>query len=320
MNVKKFSLSKSSSKVINTLKSLKDRDLIKEIQNLSVQEARIEFSKIRALFAYKEKIGVLIKKDFKVENIPVRYYRGKNKSKNEILPIMIYFHGGGWVLGNADTHDQVCSILVNEGKYDLIAVDYSLAPEATFPKAINEGKKILKNISKNKYGLKINNNKIILCGDSAGGNIATVLADYNKNTLKANVVFQVLIYPATHMFSTYDSKNKYEGLILNKKLMKWFEDHYCPNKIRKKYIDDPRLSPIKNKQMKGMPDTLIVLAECDPLYDEGLLYGKKLKKHNVKVEIKVCAGLMHGFLTMGGAVKEVSSVLAFINKKIDNYL
>ena len=102
--------------------------------------------------------------------------------------------------------------------------------------------------------------------------------------------------------------------------MKWFEDHYCPNKIRKKYIDDPRLSPIKNKQMKGMPDTLIVLAECDPLYDEGLLYGKKLKKNNVKVEIKVYEGLMHGFLTMGGVIKEVSSVLAFINKKIDNYL
>ncbi len=320
MNVKKFYLSKSSSSVVNTLKNLKERGLIADIQNLSVQEARTEFSKIRAHFSYKKKIDVLIKKDFKIENIPVRYYRGKNKSKNEILPIMIYFHGGGWVLGNVDTHDQVCSILVNKGKYDLIAVEYSLAPEAIFPKAINEGKKILKSISKNKYGLKINNNKIILCGDSAGGNIATVLASENKNTLKANVIFQVLIYPATHMFSKYASKNKYEGLILNKKLMKWFEDHYCPNNIRKKYIDDPRLSPIKNKEMKGMPDTLIVLAECDPLYDEGLLYGKKLKKNKVKVEIKVYEGLMHGFLTMGGAVKEVSSVIAFINKKIDNYL
>ena len=122
------------------------------------------------------------------------------------------------------------------------------------------------------------------------------------------------------MFSKYDSKNKYEGLILNKKLMKWFEDHYCPNKIRKKYIDDPRLSPIKNKKMKGMPDTLIVLAECDPLYDEGLLYGKKLKKNNVNVQIKVYKGLLHGFLTMGGVIKEVNSVIFFINKKIDNYL
>ena len=144
--MQKFYLSKSSSRVINTLKSLKERGFIEEIQNLSAQEARIEFSKIRARFAYKKKIDVLIKKDFKVENIPVRYYRGKNKSKNEILPIMIYFHGGGWVLGNADTHDQVCSILVNEGKYDLIAVEYSLAPEAIFPKAINEGKKILKSV------------------------------------------------------------------------------------------------------------------------------------------------------------------------------
>ena len=306
--------------VINTLKSLKEKGLIKDIQNLSAQNARNEFSKIRAYFSYKKKIDVLIKKDFKIENIPVRYYRGKNKSKNEVLPIMIYFHGGGWVLGNVDTHDQVCSILVNKGKYDLISVEYSLAPEATFPKAINESKKILKSISKNKYGLKINNNKIILCGDSAGGNIAAVLADYNKNNLKANIIFQVLVYPATHMFGKYESKNKYEGLILNKKLMAWFESHYCPKNIRKKYINDPRLSPIKNKKMKGMPDTLIVLAECDPLYDEGLLYGQKLKENNIKVEIKVYKGLMHGFFTMGGIVKELSSVISFINKKIDTYL
>ncbi len=318
--MQKLYLSKSSSTVINTLKSLKEKGLIKDIQNLSAQNARIEFTKIRSYFSYKKKIDVLIKKDFKIENIPVRYYRGKNKSKNETLPIMIYFHGGGWVLGNVDTHDQVCSILVNKGKYDLISVEYSLAPESIFPKAINESKKILKSISKNKYGLKINNNKIILCGDSAGGNIATVLADYNKNNLKANVIFQVLVYPATHMFSKYESKNKYEGLILNKKLMKWFESHYCPKNIRKKYINDARLSPIKNKKMKGMPDTLIVLAECDPLYDEGYLYGKKLKENNIKVEIKVYKGLMHGFLTMGGVVKEVNSVISFINKKINTYL
>ena len=318
--MQKFYLSKSSSAVISTLKVLKERGLIKDIQNLSPKKARIEFSKIRAHFAYKKKIEVLIKKDFKIENIPVRYYRGRNKSKDEILPIMIYFHGGGWVLGNLDTHDQVCSILVNEGKYDLISVEYSLAPEAIFPKAINEGKKILESISKNKYGLKINNNKIMLCGDSAGGNIATVLADYNKNSLKANVIFQVLFYPATHMFSKYDSKKKYEGLILNKKLMQWFENYYCPKKIKKKYINDPRLSPIKNNKIRGMPDTLIVLAECDPLYDEGLLYGKKLKENNVKVEIKVYKGLLHGFLTMGGVVKEVGLVISFINKKIDNYL
>ncbi len=318
--MQKFYLSKSSLTVINTLKSLKERGLIKEIQNLSVQKARIEFSKIRSYFSYKKNIDVLIKKNFKIENISVRYYRGKNKSKNEILPVMIYFHGGGWVLGNANTHDQVCSILVNKGKYDLISVEYSLAPESIFPKAINEGKKILKSISKSKFGLKINNNKIILCGDSAGGTIAAVLANYNKNILKANIILQVLVYPATHMFSKYDSKNKYDGLILNKKLMKWFEDHYCPQKIRKKYVNDPRLSPIKNKKMIGLPDTLIVLAECDPLYDEGIMYGKKLKENNVRVEIKVFKGLMHGFLTMGGVIKEVSSVINFINKKIDNYL
>jgi len=103
---------------------------------------------------------------------------------------MIYFHRGVWVLGNVDTHDQVCSILVNKGKYDLISVEYSLAPEAIFPKDINESYKILKGISKNKYGLKINNNKIILCGDSAGENIAAVLANYKKITLRLTLFFK----------------------------------------------------------------------------------------------------------------------------------
>ena len=110
------------------------------------------------------------------------------------------------------------------------------------------------------------------------------------------------------------------GIYANKKLMEWFEDHYCPKKIRKKYINDSRLSPIKNKKMTNMPDTLIVLAECDPLYDEGQLYGKKLQESNVKVEMKVYKGLMHGFLTMGGAIKEVRSVINSTNKKINNFL
>ena len=283
-------------------------------------EARAEFLKIRSYFAYKKKIETLIVKNFKIENIPVRYYRGIKNSINEELPIMIYFHGGGWVVGDLDTHDQVCRMLVFNAKYDIISVDYSLAPEATFPFAINEGKKILKALVRSKFNLKINNKKIILCGDSAGGNIATVLCDYNKNTLKANIILQVLIYPATHMFSQYVSKNKYDGLILNKKLMSWFENHYCPKNIRKKYINDTRLSPIKNKKMKGMPDTLIILAEFDPLFDEGYLYGKRLEENNVKVEVKIYKGLMHGFLTMGGVIKEVKEVINFINKKINLYL
>ncbi len=318
--MKKSYLSKSSQAVIDTLKHLKQKRLIKDINSLSAKKARHEFSKIRGYFEYKKKIEATFIKNFKIENIPVRYYRGKNNSKNEELPVMIYFHGGGWVVGDLDTHDQICQMLVSNSKYDIISVDYSLAPESTFPKAINEGIKILKAIAKSKFNLKINNKKIMLCGDSAGGNIATVLCNYNKNRLKANILLQVLIYPATHMFSQYESKNKYDGLILNKKLMSWFEDHYCPKNIRDKYVNDIRLSPIKNNKMKGMPDTLIILAECDPLYDEGYLYGSRLKENNVKVEIKVYKGLMHGFLTMGGVIKEVQAVISFINKKINTYL
>ncbi len=318
--MKKIQLSKSSKGVIKKLKKLKNSDLIKEIHTLSSVEARIEFAKIRNYFASKKKIEVGTIKDFKINKIPIRYYRAKNNSPKDILPVMIYFHGGGWVLGNLDTHDQVCRKLIANSKYDILSVDYSLAPEASFPKAIEESREVLKTISQSDLGLKIDNSKIIVCGDSAGGNIATVLCDYNKRILKSNILLQVLIYPATHMFSSYDSKDKYDGLILNKKLMKWFQDNYVPRKIRKKYYDDIRLSPIKNKNLKGLPDTLIVLAECDPLYDEGFLYGKKLDENQVKVEIKTYKGLMHGFLTMSGAIEEVDIVIKDINKKIKSYL
>ena len=272
--MKKYQLSKSSELIIEELKKLKQRSIIKEIQNLSPVEARNEFSKIRNIFAYKYKKKVLEVKNFEVDNISVRYYRGISNSKDDILPVMIYFHGGGWVLGDLDTHDQICRKLVSNAKYDIISVDYSLAPESPFPQAVKEGKKILKKISKSKLGLNIDNSKIIVCGDSAGGNIAAVLWNYNNNVLKANILFQVLIYPVTHFLGDFGSKTKYDGLILNKKLMIWFENHYLPKELRKKNNNDVRLSPIKEKKFNGLPDTLIILAECDPLYDEGILYDE----------------------------------------------
>ena len=131
---------------------------------------------------------------------------------------------------------------------------------------------------------------------------------------------QILIYPSTDLFGAYASKKKYNGLILSEKLMYWFQDHYVPKRIRNKYKNDYRLSPIKNENFKDFPNTLIVLAECDPLYDEGFLYGQKLKKNKVQVEIKTYKGLMHGFLTMGGFIEEVDCVIKDINKKISNVI
>ncbi len=308
-----ISLSDSSKRVI---KKLKDHVSPKDLHSLSVEDARKEFSRIRKHFSYRKQIELLKVENFKINNIPIRYYRGKNNSVNEILPIMIYFHGGGWVLGDLETHDQVCRKLVEKSKYDILSVDYNLAPKAIFPEAIEECRKLINSIIELDLKIKIDTNKIILCGDSAGANFATVLASYNEGNIKG----QVLIYPATHMFSSYPSKEKYDGLILNKKLMEWFENHYVPKNIRRKYYDDIRLSPIKNEKFKNFPDTFIILAECDPLYDEGLLYGKKLKKNKVDAEIKVYKGLMHGFLTMGGEVEEVNLVVEDINKKISKYL
>tara|TARA_E500000178_G_C17003449_1_gene746870 strand:+ start:1154 stop:2098 length:945 start_codon:yes stop_codon:yes gene_type:complete len=309
-------LSSSSKRVIKKLKELKDNCISREIHKLPVKEARKEFAKLRNYFTYKNQIEVLKIKNFNINNIPVRYYRGKKNSAIETLPIMIYFHGGGWVLGSLDTHDQVCRKLVENSKYDVISVGYNLAPETIFPVGIEECIKLVNCINKIDYGLKIDRDKIILCGDSAGGNFVSVICNQSKSFIKA----QILIYPVTDMFNSYPSKNKYDGLILNKTLIEWFQNHYIPIKIRKKYYNDVRLSPIKKKKFSNIPNTFIVLAECDPLYDEGFLYGKKLEANNVQVKIKTYKGLMHGFLTMGGEIEEVNLVIQDINREISECL
>ena len=158
------------------------------------------------------------------DTIKARYYRGLNNNHNNILPITIFFHGGGWVIGDLETHDVVCRQLANEGDFDVIAIDYRMGPEYRFPTAINDSISAINWVKNNTLDLPINVNKIAVCGDSAGGNIATVCCLNSKINSDVPISFQALIYPSTHMGAHYSSKEEYDGFILSKPLMKWFED------------------------------------------------------------------------------------------------
>ena len=144
---------------------------------------------------------------------------------------MLFFHIGVWVLGDLYTYDQVCRKLVKDAKYDVLSIDYSLAPEAVFPKAVEESLSILKSLGQKGNSLKIDPSKIIVCGDSAGGKIVDVLCHYNKLYIQAKILLQILIYPATNFFSNYKSKQKYNGLIVSHETMTWFERYYAKSSL-----------------------------------------------------------------------------------------
>ena len=247
-------------------------------------------------------------------NIKARYYRGINNPHNNILPITIFFHGGGWVIGDLETHDVVCRQLSNEGNFDVIAIDYRMGPEYRFPTAINDSIAAITWLKNNTSNLPIDINKIAVCGDSAGGNIATVCCINTKINLGTPISFQALIYPSTHMGAHYASKEEYDGYILSKPLMSWFEDKY----IDKDQLNDWRAAPILFNDLTKLPPSLILVAGCDPLKDEGIAYGEKLKKAGNNVETKVFDGQIHGFLTMGARIKDTAKLISLVSNRIDN--
>jgi len=255
-----------------------------------------------------------IKIPVKGQKIKARYYRGINNNNKNLLPVTIFFHGGGWVIGDLETHDVVCRQLANQGNFDVISIDYRMGPEYKFPTAIKDSIDSINWLANNSLNLPIDTNKIAVCGDSAGGNIAAVCCINSKINSGPKISFQVLIYPSTHLGSDYPSKNKYDGFILSKLLMKWFEEKY----INKNDLKDWRAAPMLYKDLKGLPPSLIIVAGCDPLKDEGIEYGKKLIKADNYVEIKEFEGQIHGFLTMGARISDTEKLIKLICNKINN--
>ncbi len=285
--------------------------------NMNHMEARASYLAMRsALSPPAPKILKSINIKIPVENqkINARYYRGINKDEKELLPLTIFFHGGGWVIGDLDTHDVVCRQLANEGQFDVLAIDYRMGPEHRFPTAIDDAINSINWVNKNPLDLPIMNNKIAVCGDSAGGNIAAVCCINSKINAEPKIKFQALIYPSTHLGSNYKSKEKYDGYILSKLLMKWFEEKY----INKNQLNDWRAAPILFEDLSNLPNTLIVVAGCDPLRDEGIAYGEELKKAGNKVEIKIFEGQIHGFLTMGARISDTNKLIKLVSEKITN--
>lgn len=236
--------------------------------------------------------------------LDVRFVRPKGKD-NEILPLILYVHGGGWIMGDSETHDAFIRKLANCTNSVVAFVNYSRSPEAVFPTAINEVYEVLNYLYSHHSDYNINPEKIVIAGDSAGANMATVTALKSKLENGVKILFQVLLYPVTDSSMNYDSYSEFKsGPWLSKKAMEWFWDAYAPDKkIRK----DKFVSPVNAElsELEGVAPALIIVAQNDVLRDEGEAYASKLIQAGVDVFCVRINNTHHDFLMLNALSKSV---------------
>ena len=230
------------------------------------------------------------------KNIELRIVKPKNVK--EKLPLVFYIHGGGWVLGSKESYDELIRKLAIELNATIIFPSYSLSPEAKYPDAINELFFAFKHICKNPEEFNIDEKKVVLMGDSAGGNMAIVLAMKAKTMNLPNIKFLCLLYPVTN--ADMDTKSYVDfadGPWLSKKAMDWFWDNYVPDKSNR---DDFYISPLKSdiEDLENLPTTLLISVENDVLRDEGESFARKLDIAGVDVINIRVNGTIHDFLML----------------------
>ncbi|KAL0480465.1 carboxylesterase NlhH [Acrasis kona] len=306
--------------VRNLFQAMKENSDSPPIESLSLEDLREGYRVSRKKLA-PEPQNVAEVQDIQIPthngSVTVRLYRGINTTTQTKLPCLIYFHGGGWVVGSIDTHDYICRIIANDANCIVASVDYNLSPESKFPSAVEESFQVLKYISLEGSRRGIDTTRIALGGDSAGGNLAAVTAILARDRSIA-VKYQVLVYPVCDLHlrsSSYDTLG--EEYLLTRDSMQYYVDKYLDNLDQR---DDWRASPILAQDMSNLPSALVITAGLDPLCEEGIKYANKLKEANVNVKIKEFSGQIHGFLAMGGAIPEALEAISDIVKGIKQHV
>src|SRR5215468_2192594 len=225
--------------------------------------------------------------------ITVRCYTPKGPGP---FPVHVYFHGGGWVIGDIETHDGICRSLANAAGCVVASVDYRLAPEHKYPVAAQDAFAATRWIAREAGRLGVDGGRIAVGGDSAGGNLAAAVALMARDGDGPPLALQVLVYPVTHhSFDTPSYREHAEGYLLTRSAMRWFWNHYLP---RQEDGLEPLASPLLSRSLHGLPPALVITAEYDPLRDEGEAYAARLGEAGVPVTVTRYPGMIHGFLRM----------------------
>src|SRR5688572_1981580 len=230
--------------------------------------------------------------------IPVRVYR---PSLATDLPALMFFHGGGFVICNLDTHDRACRALANTSGCVVVSVDYRLAPEHKFPAAAEDAYSATRYVAEHASEFGIDPSRIAGGGGSAGGNLATVVAPMARDRGGPALKFQLLIYPVTDFTEhvTQSERDYGHGYFLDTELMDWFADQYFATKADRQL---PYGSPSKASDLRQLPPAMVITGECDPLRDQGEAYAEKLRSAGVPVVLKRYDGMIHPFVSLAGIV------------------
>lgn len=240
--------------------------------------------------------------------VPVRHYRPAGARRDEVLPALVYYHGGGWVIGDLDTHDVVCRTLANAARCAVLSVEYRKGPEAPFPAGVEDSFAALQFVARNAAALGTDASRLAVGGDSAGGNLAAVVSLMARDAGGPALALQLLVYPATDQRMGHPTiESNGVGYLLEKKSMLYFRGHYLP---REQDWLDWRASPLLAKDLAGLPPAYVMTAGFDPLLDEGKAYADRMAKAGVAVEYRNYPDMVHGFITMGRVLDTAGEALA----------
>jgi acetyl esterase len=229
-------------------------------------------------------------------------------AKARALPALVYFHGGGWVLGCIETHDRLCRVIADDAACIVVSVDYRLAPECKYPAAVIDARAAFTWVAEQAASLGIDSSRIAVGGDSAGGNLAAVTTLAGVAGQCPLPAYQLLIYPVTDLAcDTTSYENFAVGYFLTRSLMLWYRDHYLPEAGA--YVE-PQASPLRAELRRPLPPALVITAGFDPLLDEGLAYAHKMRAAGTEVTYRCHEGLIHGFVNMTGAIPAARYALA----------
>lgn len=237
--------------------------------------------------------------------LPIRIYTPEGDGP---FPILVFFHGGGWVICSLDTHDGQCRSLTNGAGCVVVSIDYRLAPEHKFPAAPQDCYAATKWVAEHAAEINGDASRIALGGDSAGGNLTAVVAQMVRDQGGPNLVFQLLIYPATNFTARNASlEENSQGYGLNSEDRAWYANHYLNSEAD---TLNPLASPMLAKDLSNLPPALIITAEYDPLRDEGEEYGRLLQKAGVPTTISRYDGMIHGFFGMSDLLDKAKLAIA----------
>lgn len=243
-----------------------------------------------------------------------RLYRSSSQ-QFDLQPAVLYFHGGGYVVGSLDSHDSICRRLAASGQQAVLAPAYRLAPQAPFPTAVDDALDAANWLAEHAAQLNIDNRRVSVAGDSAGATLATVLAIsavLQPQLIQLRPKAQLLFYPVTDASRQRPSHQRYgEGFLLESETLQWFYQHYSADAEQ---LKDWRISPLLTPDLQALAPAYVSLAEYDPLFDEGLAYAERLSATGTNVTLNIQHGLTHDFLRMSGISEAIPGVYAAIDE------